>query len=152
MNKYKEQLMKLNLELHYLGPQAYDAIKILKDLLNDEDLLMINKNCLPLTFERRKLPETLFSGDPELEYSLKLHLTSKQIIPVFGGPNEELIKEKLTKDMYYYLENLDYPGDMVPTCGGEYRIISAEDIDENGCLKTNTTISNKVEDKEGKGK
>ena len=34
-------------------------------------------------------------------------------------------------------------GDMIPTWGGEYRIISAKDIDENGCLKTNTTISNK---------
>lgn len=35
-----------------------------------------------------------------------------------------------------YLIDL-HPGDMVPTCGGNYRIISAEDIDENGCLKTN---------------
>ena len=38
-----------------------------------------------------------------------------------------------------------HPGDMIPTCGGEYRIISAEDIDENGSLKTNITISNKVD-------
>ena len=42
-----------------------------------------------------------------------------------------------------YLTDL-HPGDIIPTWGGgEYRIISAEDIDENGCLKTNTTISNK---------
>ena len=41
-----------------------------------------------------------------------------------------------------YLIDL-HPGDMILTCGGEYIIISAEDIDENGCLKTNTTISNK---------
>ena len=45
-----------------------------------------------------------------------------------------------------------HPGDMIPTCGGEYRIISAKDIDENGCLKTNTTISNKLEDRKDKGK
>ena len=44
------------------------------------------------------------------------------------------------------------PGDMIPTWGGEYRIISAKDIDENGCLKTNTTISNKLEDRKDKGK
>ena len=50
-----------------------------------------------------------------------------------------------------YLTDL-HPGDMVSTCGGEYRIITAEDIDENGCLKTNTTISNKIEDREDKGK
>lgn len=36
-------------------------------------------------------------------------------------------------------------GDIIPTFGGEYRIISANDIDENGCLKTNTTISNKID-------
>lgn len=45
-----------------------------------------------------------------------------------------------------------HPGDMIPTCGGDYRIISTEDIDENGCLKTNTTISNKLEDRKDKGK
>ena len=49
-----------------------------------------------------------------------------------------------------YLPDL-HPGDMIPTCGGEYIIISAEDIDENGCLKTNTTISNKLEDRKDKG-
>ena len=37
-----------------------------------------------------------------------------------------------------------HPRYMIPTCGGEYIIISAEDIDENGCLKTSTTISNKI--------
>lgn len=40
-----------------------------------------------------------------------------------------------------------HPGDMIPTWGGDYRIISAEDIDENGRLKTNITVSNKIEDK-----
>lgn len=40
-----------------------------------------------------------------------------------------------------------HPGDMIPTWGGDYRIITAEDIDENGCLKINTTISNKIGDK-----
>ena len=50
-----------------------------------------------------------------------------------------------------YLIDL-HPGDMILTCGGEYIIISAEDIDENGCLKTNTTISNKLEDRKDKGK
>lgn len=50
-----------------------------------------------------------------------------------------------------YLIDL-HPGDMIPTCGGEYRVISAEDIDENDCLKTNTTISNKIEDRKYKGK
>ena len=45
-----------------------------------------------------------------------------------------------------------HPGDMIPTWGGEYRIISAKDIYENGCLKTNTTISNKLEDRKDKGK
>lgn len=49
-----------------------------------------------------------------------------------------------------YLTDL-HQGDMVPTCCGDYRIISAEDIDENGCLKTNTTISNKIEDRKDKG-
>ena len=48
-----------------------------------------------------------------------------------------------------YLTDL-HPGDMVPACGGEYRIISAKDIDENGCLKTNITISNKVDNTKGK--
>ena len=50
-----------------------------------------------------------------------------------------------------YLTDL-HPGDMIPTCGGEYRIISAEDIDTNGCLKTNTIISNKLDDREDKDK
>ena len=50
-----------------------------------------------------------------------------------------------------YLTDL-HPWDTIPTCGGEYIIISAEDIDENGCLKTNTTISNKLEDRKDKGK
>ena len=45
-----------------------------------------------------------------------------------------------------------HPGDIIPTCGGEYRIITSEDIDEEGCLKTNTTTSNKLEDREDKGK
>ena len=35
-------------------------------------------------------------------------------------------------------------GDMITTCGGEYRIVSSEDIDKNGYLKTNTTISIKL--------
>lgn len=48
-----------------------------------------------------------------------------------------------------YLTDL-HPGDMIPTCGGDYRIISAEDIDTNGYLKTNTTISNKVDNTKGK--
>ena len=50
-----------------------------------------------------------------------------------------------------YLTDL-HPGDIIPTWGEEYRIISANDIDENGCLKTNTTISNKIEDRKDKGK
>ena len=50
-----------------------------------------------------------------------------------------------------YLNDL-HSGDMVPTCGGEYITISPEDIDGNGCLKTNTTISNKIEDRKDKGK
>ena len=50
-----------------------------------------------------------------------------------------------------YLTDL-HTGDMIPTWGGDYRIISSEDIDENGCLKTNTTISNKLEDRKDKGK
>lgn len=49
-----------------------------------------------------------------------------------------------------YLNDL-HLGDIVPISDKEYKIIVAEDIDENGCLRTNTTISNKVEDKEGKG-
>lgn len=48
-----------------------------------------------------------------------------------------------------YLTDL-HPGDMIPTCGGDYRIISAEDIDTNGYLKTNITISNKVDNTKGK--
>ena len=50
-----------------------------------------------------------------------------------------------------YLTDLRH-GDMVPTCGGDYRIISANDIDENGCLRTNTTISNKIEYRKDKDK
>lgn len=42
-----------------------------------------------------------------------------------------------------YLTDL-HTGDMIHTCGGDYRIISDKDIDENGSLKTNTTISNKI--------
>ena len=42
-----------------------------------------------------------------------------------------------------YLTDL-HPGDMIPTCGGDYRIISSEDIDGNGCLTTNLTISNEI--------
>ena len=45
-----------------------------------------------------------------------------------------------------YLTDL-HTGDIIPTCGGDYRIISVEDIDANGCLKTSITISNKVEGK-----
>ena len=45
-----------------------------------------------------------------------------------------------------------HPGDMLPTCDEEYRIISSKDIDENGCLKTNSTISNKIEDRKDKSK
>ena len=37
-----------------------------------------------------------------------------------------------------------HQGDMIPTCGEDYIIISDKDIDENGSLKTNTTISNKI--------
>ena len=37
-----------------------------------------------------------------------------------------------------------HPGDMIPTCGGEYITISPEDIDGNGCLTTNLTISNEI--------
>ena len=48
-----------------------------------------------------------------------------------------------------YLTDL-HPGDMIPTCGGEYRIITAKDIDTNGYLKTNITISNKVDNTKGK--
>ena len=48
-----------------------------------------------------------------------------------------------------YLTDLHH-GDIIPTCCGEYRIISSEDIDENGSLKTNTTISNKVDNTKGK--
>lgn len=43
-----------------------------------------------------------------------------------------------------------HPGDMVPTWGGDYRIITDEDIDENGCLKTNITISNKLDNTKDK--
>ena len=45
-----------------------------------------------------------------------------------------------------------HSGDMIPIYSGEYRIINAEDIDENGSLKTNITISNKLEDRKDKGK
>ena len=43
-----------------------------------------------------------------------------------------------------------HPGDMIPTWGGDYRIITAEDIDENGCLKTTITISNKLDNTKDK--
>lgn len=48
-----------------------------------------------------------------------------------------------------YLTDL-HIGDIIPTWRGEYRIISAKDIDEDGCLKTNITISNKVANTKGK--
>ena len=50
-----------------------------------------------------------------------------------------------------YLTDL-HIGDIIPTWRGEYRIITAKDTDENGCLKTNITISNKIEDREDKCK
>ena len=37
-----------------------------------------------------------------------------------------------------------HPGDMIPTCSEDYRIIMDKDIDENGSLKTNLTISNEI--------
>ena len=43
-----------------------------------------------------------------------------------------------------YLNDLQ-SGDMIPICGGDYSVISTYDIDENGCLKTNITISNKID-------
>lgn len=42
-----------------------------------------------------------------------------------------------------YLTDL-HLGDIIPTYGGDYKVIVAEDIDEKGCLKTNTTISTKL--------
>lgn len=41
-----------------------------------------------------------------------------------------------------YLTDL-HQGDMITTCGWYYRIITTEDIDESGNLKTNMTISAK---------
>ena len=127
MNKYREQLIEILRELRHSGllsPQVYGALQKVEDLLDDPDLLMVNKNCLPLTFEKKKLPEYLFNPkNPELEYSLSLRLSSKQIVPVFSGPSEECIKEKLTKDMCYYLENFDYPRDR----GDGFQILYQED-------------------------
>lgn len=42
-----------------------------------------------------------------------------------------------------YFTNL-HIGDIVPISDKEYKVIVAEDIDEKGCLKTNTTISTKI--------
>lgn len=124
MNKYKETLYAILSELFSMGPEAYNAIEKLQGLLNDQNLLMVNKNCLPLTFEKKRLPEYLFNPkNPELEYSINLRLSSKQIMPVLEGPNEELVEEKLTKDMYYYLENLDYPRDT----GEGFQVFHQED-------------------------
>lgn len=38
-------------------------------------------------------------------------------------------------------------GDIVPISDGEYRIVATEDIDKDGCLKTNTRISAKIDDR-----
>lgn len=40
-----------------------------------------------------------------------------------------------------------HPGDIIPTWSGDYKIVNVEDIDVNGRLKTNITVSNKIEDK-----
>ncbi len=44
-----------------------------------------------------------------------------------------------------------HPGDMIPNGTGDYIIITEKDIDENGCLKSNTKISNTLNtESEGK--
>ena len=44
-----------------------------------------------------------------------------------------------------------HPGDMIPNGTGDYTIVTEKDIDENGCLKSNTKISNTLNiESEGK--
>ena len=38
-------------------------------------------------------------------------------------------------------------GDIVSISDGEYRIVAIEDIDKDGCLKINTRISTKIDDR-----
>lgn len=113
MNKYRETLYKIAQSLRTFGGEI-EALKLVQELLNDNDLLLVNKKCLPLKFEQR---DNTFSWDKSkdyLEFRVGLQLTAVKKLsgcwkPMLNNDAKTNIANALIDDVYLYLENQNTP-------------------------------------------
>lgn len=118
MNKYRQQLVETLLQLKYLSissPAITPLISNLEGLVYDENLLMVDKSCLPLKFEKKRDLTRDLMIEPMIEYSLNLRLTTTKKIPVALDSavncaqdcTDDNIFRLLKEDFYHYLENVN---------------------------------------------
>ena len=118
MNKYRQQLVETLLQLKYLSissPAITPLISNLEGLVYDENLLLVDKSCLPLKFEKKRELTRNPMIEPMIEYSLNLRLKTAKKIPVTLDSanscaqdcNDDTMFRLLKEDFYYYLENVN---------------------------------------------
>ena len=122
MNDYKRKLLELDRMLACcMEPRAYRARELVEELINDKDLLLINKNCLPLKMKKledleehgllKKMTGLELPSKLHVEFKAELRLSTIKTIDDYDIKDEEVRKEfeeqifkELKEDFYYYLE------------------------------------------------
>ena len=118
MNKYRQQLVETLLQLKYLSissPAITPLISNLEGLVYDENLLLVDKSCLPLKFEKKRELTRSPMIEPMIEYSLNLKLKTAKKIPVTLDSavncaqdcTDDNMLKLLKEEFYYYLENIN---------------------------------------------
>lgn len=124
MNKYKEKLFELYERIMRIRvPYADELRKMVEDLIKDEDLLMVNKKCLPIVYEKleNKQDRIVPMGEKaivelppltEAKFRVGLNLMTIKSCLDYDIKDEKVKREfeqqiakDLKEDFYYYLEN-----------------------------------------------
>ena len=123
MNDYKRKLLELDRMLACcMEPRAYQARELVEELINDKDLLLINKKNLPLKMKKledleehrllKKMTGLELPSKLHVKFKAELRLSTIKMIDDYDIKDEEVRKEfeeqifkELKEDFYYYLEN-----------------------------------------------
>ena len=113
MNEYREKLYKIAQLLRTVNGDI-EASKLLDELLNDKNLLLVNKECLPIIFEKKEIVnDNLFCNlgvDYTVKYEAKLQLQTNYTYDGYPiDKADEEIAKQLRESFYYCLEKQDTP-------------------------------------------
>lgn len=103
-NKYRKKLREIANTL--LSKGEYDMGREILNLIKDNDLLLVNKNCLPLQYQIAEQTRMLGCGIRQTKFKVGLELYSIKVFDDTPLPKEaqKEIAAMLEQNLYRYLE------------------------------------------------